>query len=491
MIDSVGKSETDNYTCTMSNGITGRSQCLQTTLVAIYGPSSGQVMLSSFQSITIVEDGTMLNITCSADCYPPCSFTWTGPHSFSQSGAQLSQFVDMNKEGNYICTASNQENLWKSATASVTVIVIYFPDSFMVADHTVQSSSWISFLNSVQRSFASTGHDGPGSSVNLGSNPPTSVNLYQRAPDITCSATCNPPCDYRWYHDRTMYSSGATLSLGVIEKKTSGGNYTCEANNKFLGLDRSSSISVNITIYYGAEIVSLSVLDSKTVNENFSAIFQCQVDSNPLPTITWRKEDINTVLKTESGVVQSQFRIESAQCQNLGNYTCSAYNGIWTQANGTLQSFVKCHPRTDSEVPLERKVYKKVHEAAFLSYTVISYPLPKFTWMFLGNGSQTRDLPGSASVYASERQSELKFTSLNIDDFEYYSVVADNSLPPSAKEVFEIISAELPAPVIRDPQVAAVGGGVVGGIVFVIVIVVVAVILKRWTLKPKMEGKCL
>ncbi|KAK3586303.1 hypothetical protein CHS0354_035087, partial [Potamilus streckersoni] len=308
MIGSVGKSDTDNYTCTVSNGITGRSQSLQTTLVVIYGPASGQVMLSTSDSNQTVEDSTMLNITCSADCYPRCSYIWTGPQDFSQPGTHLSCVVDRNKGGNYICTASNQDNLQKSATASVRVIVMY----------------------------------GPGSSVNLGSNPPTSVNLHQRAPDITCSATCYPPCDYRWYHDRTMYSSGATLSLGVIEKKTSGGNYTCEAYNKFLGLDRSSSISVNITIYYGPEIVSLSVQDGSAVNENSSAIFQCQVDSNPLPTITWRKEDTNTVLKTESGVVQSQIRIESAQCQDLGNYTCSAYNGIRTQANGTLQFLVKC-----------------------------------------------------------------------------------------------------------------------------------------------------
>ncbi|KAK3575812.1 hypothetical protein CHS0354_018283 [Potamilus streckersoni] len=410
IIDSVGKIYTDNYTCTVSNGITGRSQSLHTTLVVIYGPASGQVMLSTSDSNQTVEDGTMLNITCSADCYPLCSFIWTGPQGFSQSGTHLSRVVDRNKGGNYICTASNQDNLQKSATASVRIIVMY----------------------------------GPGSSVNLGSNPPTSVNLHQRAPDINCSATCYPPCDYRWYHYRTMYSSGATLSLGVIEKKTSGGNYTCEAYNRFLGLDRSSSISVNITIYYGAEIVSLSVLDSKTVNENLSAIFQCQVDSNPLSTITWKKEGTNTVLKIESGVVQSQFRIESAQCQDTDNYTCSAYNGIRTQANGTLEFFVKCHPRTDSDVPVETKVYKKVHEATILRYTVISYPLPKFTWMFLGNGSESRNLPNSASLHVSGRQSELRFTSLNIDDFGYYSVVADNSLPPSAREVFEIIPADVP-----------------------------------------------
>ncbi|KAK3594220.1 hypothetical protein CHS0354_036915, partial [Potamilus streckersoni] len=260
---------------------------------------------------------------------------------------------------------------------------------------------------------------------------------------IQCTADCNPTCSFHWRRVSVpgYLKPNQTLmidSLGKIDTD----NYTCTVSNGITG--RSQSLQTTLVVLYGAEIVSLSVLDSNTVNENSSAIFQCHVDSNPLPTITWRKEDTDTVFKTESGVVQSQFRIESAQCQDLGNYTCSAYNGIRTQANGTLQFFVKCHPRTDSEVPLETKVYKKRHEAAFLSYTVISYPLPKFTWMFLGNGSESRNLPDSASLYVNGRQSELQFTSLNIDDFGYYSVMADNSLPPPSREVFEIISADVP-----------------------------------------------
>ncbi|KAK3592246.1 hypothetical protein CHS0354_032728 [Potamilus streckersoni] len=304
---------------------------------------------------------------------------------------------------------------------------------------------------------------------------------------IQCTADCNPTCSFQWRRGSVpgYLKPNQTLMIDSVGKSDTD-NYTCTVSNSITG--RSQSLQTTLVVIYEAKIVSLSLLDSNTVNENSSAIFQCQVDSNPLPTITWKKEGTDTVLKIESGVVQSQFRIESAQCQDTDNYTCSAYNGIRTQANGTLQFFVKCHPRSDSEVLLETKVYKKLYEAAFLRYEVISYPFPKFTWMFLGNGSESRDLPDSASLHVNGQQSELRFTSLNINDFGYYSVMADNSLLPSAREVFEIKLAEPPSPVIRDFQVGAVAGGVVGGIVLVIAFVAVAFIVKRRIiLRPKVE----
>ncbi|KAL3837251.1 hypothetical protein ACJMK2_022619, partial [Sinanodonta woodiana] len=282
---------------------------------------------------------------------------------------------------------------------------------------------------------------GPENSVHLGSIPPTlGVNLHQTAPVITCSATCNPPCDYRWYQNGSFFRNGAILSLGIVEKATRG-NYRCEAYTNILGLNRSSSISVNITVYFGAEIVNMSVNESNTVNENSSAIFQCHVDSNPPSTITWMTESNSTLLKTEPGVVQSQFIIESAQCLHMDNYTCSAYNEIWTPAKATLPLFVRCHPRTDYRLSHETKVYRRRYEAAVLRYTVIAYPLPTFRWIFLGNDSVDRGLPVSAIQYSNGLQSELRLSSLEIDDFGNYSVIAENSLSPPASEYFEIIPA--------------------------------------------------
>ncbi|KAL3860953.1 hypothetical protein ACJMK2_007047, partial [Sinanodonta woodiana] len=156
----------------------------------------------------------------------------------------------------------------------------------------------------------------------------------------------------------------------------------------------------------GAGIVNLTVTDN-TVSENSSAIFQCHVDSNPPSTITWMKESNNAVLKTESGVLQSQYRIEFADCLNADNYTCSAFNGIWTPAKATIPLLVRCHPRTDYRCSHETKLYIRRYEAAFLRYTVISYPLPTFSWTFLGNGSESRDLTLSAIQHNNGLQSEL------------------------------------------------------------------------------------
>ncbi|KAL3837259.1 hypothetical protein ACJMK2_022627 [Sinanodonta woodiana] len=262
--------------------------------------------------------------------------------------------------------------------------------------------------------------------------------------------TCNiiesnplPQSDgYNWFHKSLIIQGQTSSSLTLASvHKSDDGEYRCTAKNDY-GSGASNSLALNVQ--YGAEIVNLTAKDSNVVNENSSASFQCYVESNPLPTVTWAKEGNNTVLITETGVIQSQFRIESAQCIDMGNYSCTAYNGIGSAVKETVQLFVKCHPRTDFRFPPETKIYRKPHTAAILRYTVISYPLPIFTWTFLANGNESRDLPASVIQHDGIHQSELSFTSLDIDNFGYYLVTANNSVYPSAKEVFEIILADVP-----------------------------------------------
>ncbi|XP_022625950.1 carcinoembryonic antigen-related cell adhesion molecule 20-like, partial [Seriola dumerili] len=63
---------TQNLTCTAVNPATGMSVTAQKTLQVTAGPSNVQISGPAFMTA-----GVASNFTCSADCYPSCSYTWT------------------------------------------------------------------------------------------------------------------------------------------------------------------------------------------------------------------------------------------------------------------------------------------------------------------------------------------------------------------------------------------------------------------------------
>ncbi|KAK3602598.1 hypothetical protein CHS0354_034322 [Potamilus streckersoni] len=85
-----------------------------------YGPSEEMTLDPLNRTYLVVEGYQMRNITCSADCHPDCMFTWDRG---MRQGAKLSLgVIDVDKGGNYTCTAQNPiTNV--SWTASIEVII--------------------------------------------------------------------------------------------------------------------------------------------------------------------------------------------------------------------------------------------------------------------------------------------------------------------------------------------------------------------------------
>ncbi|KAL3862794.1 hypothetical protein ACJMK2_008740, partial [Sinanodonta woodiana] len=191
----------------------------------------------------------------------------------------------------------------------------------------------------------------------------------------------------------------------------------------------------------GADIITLTVAEGNTVNENTTATLGCLVDSNPKSNISWIKQGILGTLQTNVFVHESQLIIEHAECLDTSNYTCNARNGVGQPVERHVQLYVTCHPRTDFRSPPLTTVYSKRYGNTSLNYKVISFPEPIFNWSFIGNGSESRSLPDSAYQLDSGLQSVLIFTNLSINDFGFYRVKANNTLPISAMEVFQLIPA--------------------------------------------------
>ena len=89
----------------------------------------------------------------------------------------------------------------------------------------------------------------------------------------------------------------------------------------------------------------LEIHKRNTVNESQSAIFQCNVDSNPASNITWTSTSSGQVLQTDHSVLQSNYTINRAKCTQTGAYMCQAtntFNGVMGMANKTIDLYVLC-----------------------------------------------------------------------------------------------------------------------------------------------------
>ncbi|KAL3831212.1 hypothetical protein ACJMK2_044746, partial [Sinanodonta woodiana] len=240
-----------------------------------------------------------------------------------------------------------------------------------------------------------------------------------------------------WFHNESIIQ-GQTSSNYTLQtvQKSDAGEYMCTARNYY---GEGASHSLDLIVQYGAEIKDFSVQRGTTVNESESATFQCSVDSCPKSVITLRRESDGMMLKTVVNASQVQYWVQSANCFDTDNYTCSASNNISQPAVRTIQFFVKCHPRLDFRVPFVNVTYSKYLGDAVLRYTVISYPPPRFTWTFLGNGSESSDLPNSAKQLEYGQQSELRFRRLDTGDFGPYRVTVDNTINEPATAFFWLL----------------------------------------------------
>ena len=58
---------------------------------------------------TVTETGSVNQITCTADCNPSCTTTWTGPNLPAGSTSILNlNNIDRSQAGTYNCTAVNE-----------------------------------------------------------------------------------------------------------------------------------------------------------------------------------------------------------------------------------------------------------------------------------------------------------------------------------------------------------------------------------------------
>ncbi|XP_046563057.1 protein turtle homolog B-like isoform X2 [Haliotis rubra] len=249
------------------------------------------------------------------------------------------------------------------------------------------------------------------------------VTEHQALPSILCSALCRPGCSYRWLHNGTVFSSGAVLQGQADRSKT--GSYRCQPYNTH---GRSDSVTVSVDVQYPANISTFTVNShsgSVTVNESDEVILRCQIDSNPKSAI--RLLNGTEELTRADNSVTAIYRLESADCRQRGNYSCTATNNIGAAVTQKVELLVRCPPRLDDSISKQLKFPARLGGDVTLSVSVLAYPLPTFTWS--RSNSTSQDVNGSSSPVSDiSVTARLHLTDLQQQDFGDYNLSVGNGV---------------------------------------------------------------
>ncbi|XP_052061604.1 synaptogenesis protein syg-2-like isoform X2 [Mytilus californianus] len=259
-------------------------------------------------------------------------------------------------------------------------------------------------------------------------NSPVFINEGDNA-SITCTALGNPVPLTQWYlQDQNITEpqiNQSVLHLFDVDRLLNGLVYTCKtfATSSTYG----SLVAENTTeiiVSYPPVITNSQVLNGWTVYENRAVTFRCEVDSNPVPTITWLFLTNQTKLKTEYGVYTSNYTIHNTNCFHTGTYQCQAANNI----SGVTSTYAKdvalnvlCSPRLDTRYQALAKIVA-VEENGDLQLTarIIAYPSPVIRWIFKNEINSTSVLVGNLYV------SNLHIPDLKQSEFGEYTLHAFN-----------------------------------------------------------------
>ncbi|XP_060580682.1 carcinoembryonic antigen-related cell adhesion molecule 5-like [Ruditapes philippinarum] len=318
-IGQLQSSDAGTYRCRATR-TGGAPQSKDLTVNVIYGPRN------IFFNPTAVsyrhnENYTLAPITCGADCWE-CSYSWSGPNSFSVSGAVLDLSpLTKSMAGTYTCTARNVKLSQQPLQTKQLLLEVRFgPDSLKVTN---------------------------GKSV-------YTVDEGTRLHDIKCEADCFPACTYKWTKDGQTIVNTDTLSLGQVQK-SSAGNYTCRATNGDMQ-SRWREKRVAIYVRYGPYQSSTKLLPSTqnyTKNEGQSlSDITCSSECYPDCTYTWNKTRQGQTT-TVSGT--SVLSIGELHRENAAIYSCIARNSEKiSSSTTTIQTIVNVRYGPDSAVLSKR-----------------------------------------------------------------------------------------------------------------------------------------
>ncbi|XP_071342317.1 hemicentin-1 isoform X2 [Trachinotus anak] len=256
--------------------------------------------------------------------------------------------------------------------------------------------------------------------------------VVNEAARLECEATGVPLPSLTWLKDGSpvasvshgiqVLSGGRVLSLSSAQVSDTG-RYTCVAVNAGGEQNREYDLRVYVPPNIKGEEVNATVMLGRPVE------LHCQSDAIPPPTLSWRKDGRPLFRKPGLTVSAdgSLLKVDSAQVQDSGRYTCEATNVAGkTEKNYNLNVWVSPSIRGSEEVsPLT------VIEGSLITLVCESsgIPPPSLTWR--KNGSELKS-DQRLRVLSGGRQ--LQISSAERTDAASYTCTASSAAGTTSKE---------------------------------------------------------
>ncbi|XP_020958298.1 hemicentin-1 isoform X2 [Sus scrofa] len=364
------------------------------------------------------------------------------PPSLEDAGKMLNETVVVNNPIQLECKAAGnplpgimwyKDNRPLSGSGSVTFLnrgQIISIESAQITDAGIYKCVAINSAGATELFYSLQVHVPP--SISGGSNMvAVVVNNMVR---LECEARGIPAPSLTWLKDGSPVASFANgiqvLSGGRILALTSAqisdtGRYTCVAVNAAGEKQRDIDLRVYVAPNIMGEEQNVSVLISQAVE------LLCQSDAIPLPTLTWLKDGRPLLKKPGISVAEngSVLKIEDAQVQDSGRYTCEATNVAGkTEKNYNVNIWVP--PNIYGSDELAQLTVIEGHLISLLCESS-GIPPPNLIWKKKGS-PVLADSAGRVRTLSGGRQLQISIAEKS--DAGLYTCVASNVAGTAKKD---------------------------------------------------------
>ncbi|XP_071607418.1 hemicentin-1 isoform X3 [Heliangelus exortis] len=357
-----------------------------------------------------VQAGHRVDLPCSAQGIPPPSTTWFkgrsavpidgGQFIHSLDGALSITNVQLPDAGIYTCVASNAVG---SDTLDITV--------------QVQVSPTIKDLDPPY-------------------NSPFQERVANQRVAFPCPAKGVPKPDIKWLHNGRELT-GSEPGISVLEDGTlliiaavtpaDNGEYICVATNEAGSTERKYNLKVNVP----PEIRDQEKVTNTSIVVHHPVILFCEVSGNPLPVISWYKEDIQVVESSTLQILHNGkiLKLLKATTDDAGQYSCKAINVAGSSEK--LFNLDVLVPPSIAGAGTPREIAVILNQEISLECRAKGFPFPDIHWFKDGKPL----FLGDPNVELLDRGQVLHIKSARRVDKGRYQCSATN---PAGKQVKEI-----------------------------------------------------
>lgn len=219
-----------------------------------------------------------------------------------------------------------------------------------------------------------------------------------------------------------------TLELTDIEPQDAG-DFVCQIS---LSAGETLEIAHTVEVLVPPRVRPKPADGNIVVKKGTEVTLECSASGNPVPTITWNRE--NDILPEGhiSGPNRHGYTIHKVDRFDAGRYSCTANNKVGAPAKAYIALQVLYEPEIDVEA---EKVHSGVGKEAHLTCIVHGEPRPNVRWFKENSELSNNDRVKIESKESSHRHTLILKGLASQRDFGNYSCIAENSLGSSKRHI--------------------------------------------------------